>query len=167
MLIVSIATLFSCSSSDDLSDNPTVQSISFETLSLPQTDEEKLSVRVSPRVYVTYSDGTTKEFPLSYKVLFRTGDKDTHGGMAGLLYDKDGNSLERVSTQPDANSVFVRGDKYYLLTHFEDSPGSIYLTEMQKQADGTLKFVTEISFCLNNPVIENVYSNLKSLIYRR
>jgi len=141
LLMVSFATLFSCGSSDGSSDNPTVQSISFETLSLPQTDEEKLSVRVSPKAYVTYSDGTTKEFPLSYKTLFRTGDKDTQGGTSGLLYDKDGNSLGRVSTQPDANSVFVRGGKYYLLTHLEDSPGGIYLTEMQKQAEGTFKAV--------------------------
>jgi secreted PhoX family phosphatase len=137
LLMVSFATLFSYGG--NATSSPTIKGISFETLSIPQTDEEKLSVRVSPKAYVTYSDGTTKEFPLSYKTLFWTGDKDTQGGTIGLLYDKDGNSLERVSTQPDANSVFVRGGKYYLLTHFEDSPGAIYLTEMQKGADGTFK----------------------------
>ncbi|MFN3396191.1 MAG: alkaline phosphatase PhoX, partial [Thermodesulfovibrionales bacterium] len=141
LLVFSFVTLFSCSNSDSSSDNPAFQGLSFESLPLPQTDEEKLSVRVSPKAYVTYSDGTSKEFPLSYKTLFRSGDKDSQGGTAGLLYDKDGNPLGRVSNQPDANSVFVRSGKYYLLTHFEDSPGAVYLTEIQRLSDGTFNAV--------------------------
>lgn len=140
LLVLYLVALFSCSS-DNSADSSSVESLSFEALSMPQTDEEKLSVRVSPKAYVAYSDGTTKEFPLSYKTLFRTGDKDSQGGTVGLLYDRNGNSLGRVSNQPDANSVFVRNGKYYLLTHFEDSPGAIYLTEMQRQSDGTFKAV--------------------------
>lgn len=54
--------LFSCSSSDSSSDNPTVQGLSFEALPLPQTDEEKLSVRVSLRHMLTLAMEPQRSF---------------------------------------------------------------------------------------------------------
>ncbi|MBI5643536.1 MAG: DUF839 domain-containing protein [Deltaproteobacteria bacterium] len=69
---------------------------------------------------------------------------DGKGGIFGLLFDRNGNPLKagaalRISNRPDGDSVFERRGKYYLLTHFEESPGAIYLTEMAKSPDGRLK----------------------------
>ena len=87
-------------------------------------------------VKVTYSDNTTKEFPLSYVNLFNNTDtnKTADGSAAAAIRDKNGNILKDpkgkpyVPQTPDANSLMDIGGTPYLVTHFEyenlDSAGN-------------------------------------------
>ncbi len=113
--------------------------VSFSPLKLAQTDDERLSVTVSPSAAVG-----GKEYPLSYRTLARVGDTDAEGGTFGLLKDADGEALRkregfRVSNRPDGNSAFERDGRLFLLTQFEDSPGAAYVTEFERKKDGSLK----------------------------
>jgi len=87
-------------------------------------------------VKVTYSDNTTKEFPLSYVNLFNNIDtnKTVDGSAAAAIRDKNGVVLKDpmgkpyVPQTPDANSLMNIGGTPYLVTHFEyenlDSAGN-------------------------------------------
>ncbi|TRZ65211.1 MAG: DUF839 domain-containing protein [Rhodocyclaceae bacterium] len=78
-------------------------------------------------VKVTYSDNTTKEFPLSYVNLFNNIDtnKTADGSAAAAIRDKNGVILKDskgkpfVPQTPDANSLMSVGGTPYLVTHFE------------------------------------------------
>ena len=114
---------------------PLVASVEFTPTAAPQTDEERTSFYTRSSAIVTYQDGTTKTFPLSYQSLYRSGDK-IGKGKAGLVVDKHGKPILRsapnaggdvaqgpfFSYSPDANSLLgTRKGKSsaYLLTHFE------------------------------------------------
>ncbi|TSA16480.1 MAG: DUF839 domain-containing protein [Betaproteobacteria bacterium] len=87
-------------------------------------------------VKVSYSDNTTKEFPLSYVNLFSNTDtnKTADGAAAASIRDKNGTILKDVNGKPfvpqtpDANSLMNIGGTPYLVTHFEyenkDSAGN-------------------------------------------
>jgi secreted PhoX family phosphatase len=88
------------------------------------------------KVKVTYSDNTTKEFPLSYVNLFNNTDtnKTADGSAAAAIRDKNGVILKDVNGKPyvpqtpDANSLLDIGGTPYLVTQFEyqnkDSAGT-------------------------------------------
>lgn len=123
---------------------PKVDSIEFDELQLPTKYEDFFSIRVSPRARIRYTNGSySKFFNLEYKTLYRTGDTDVFQNTVGAIKDKAGkNILEsdgstRVSVQPDGNSIFYRNGKYHLMTHFENYPGLVYMTEMDKKSDGS------------------------------
>ncbi|HAO94356.1 MAG: hypothetical protein A2X99_03065 [Deltaproteobacteria bacterium GWB2_55_19] len=124
----------------------------FSPLKLAETDDERLSVTVSPSMAVG-----GKKYPFSYRTLARAGDTDAEGNTFGLLLDINGAALKnksalRVSNRPDGNSAFERGGRFFLLTQFEDSPGAAYVTEFARGKDGSL---TARSF---NPVDFSVVS---------
>jgi hypothetical protein len=123
---------------------PKVDTIEFDDLQLPTKYEDFFSIRVSPRARIRYTNGSySKFFNLEYKTLYRTGDTDVFQNTVGAIKDKNGkNILEsdgstRVSVQPDGNSIFYRNGKYHLMTHFENYPGLVYMTEMDKKSDGS------------------------------
>ncbi len=76
---------------------------------------------------VTYADGTTKTYPLSFVNLFNNTDtgKTADGSAAATVRDKSGNVLKDsngkpyVPQTPDANSLMSVGGTPYLVTHFE------------------------------------------------
>ncbi len=90
----------------------------------------------SSTVKVTYRDGSTQEYPLSYVNLFNNTDTDKtpDGSAAASIRDKNGNILKDVNGKPyvpqtpDANSLMMVGGMPYLITHFEyenkDSAGN-------------------------------------------
>ena len=141
-MIFSVFALFSCSGGDG--EMPTVVSLEFDNLPLPANAEEEKQMRISPFVTVTYSDGMVRRLQLAYHQLFKTGDMDSQGNAAGLLLDVNGAPIKypdgsmRFSVQQDATAYFKRGDKYYMLQHFESSPGAVYLVDLQLNADGRL-----------------------------
>jgi len=85
---------------------------------------------------VTYADGTTKTFPLSFVNLFNNTDtgKTADGSAAAAIRNKSGVILKDASGKPfvpqtpDANSLMDIGGTPYLVTHFEyeniDSAGA-------------------------------------------
>ncbi|SMP06927.1 protein of unknown function, partial [Venenivibrio stagnispumantis] len=115
--------------------SPTVQSVSFKEVPLPASDADLKSVKVSPALTVTYSDGSTKEYPLSYEVIAKTGDKIGNGEF-GMFYDVDlqpilaDDGSKTYSNNPDANSLIKINNTAYLITHFEEPPGLLYKTEL-------------------------------------
>ena len=122
-----------------------VSSIKFAPLALSANDTEKQNMRVSKKLTVTYSDGSTKDYPLSYKTLMKMGD--TIGtGVIGQMTDKNGSPLVKsdgsvdISDGPDGNSIINVGGKTYLITHMEERPGELYKTEI-KVENGEVKAV--------------------------
>jgi secreted PhoX family phosphatase len=110
-----------------------VQSVEFIGMGAPDTVAERAKTYSEAKVLVTYSNGSTREFPLSYHELHST--KDTFDGLTvGHLYDQYGNVLldvngnPQASETPDANSLLeVPGAKsndpkkrrLFLVTHHE------------------------------------------------
>ncbi|MCX8070528.1 MAG: DUF839 domain-containing protein [Thermodesulfovibrionales bacterium] len=141
MLFFAVA-LISCSSSDG--DEPSVVKIEFDELPMPANADEEKMMRVTPFATVTYSDGTTQRVALAYHQLFKTGDSDGQGNSAGLLLDSEGKPIKypdgsmRFSVQQDATAFFQRGNNYYMLQHFESSPGAVYLVDLKLNTDGRL-----------------------------
>lgn len=115
----------------------TVKSIEFEGMSAPKTAQEMASVYTTAKVKVTYSDNSVKEFPLTYKPLFKSTDS-VGGTVAGVAVDAKGkpimdtsvpgNPVPYISDCPDANSLFqvpgapatgLGGNPLSLITHYE------------------------------------------------
>jgi hypothetical protein len=110
-----------------------VQSVKFISMDAPVTVAERAATYTEAKVLVTYANGRTREFPLSYHELHNT--KDTFDGLTvGHLYDQYGNVLldvndnPQASETPDANSLLeVPGAKsndpkkrrLFLVTHHE------------------------------------------------
>ena len=114
-----------------------VKSVEFTPTAIAGlTAAQRAITYTTSAVKVTYSDNTTKEFPLSYVNLFNNTDtnKTADGSAAAAIRDKSGNILKDVNNKPyvpqtpDANSLMDIGGTPYLVTHFEyqnnDSAGN-------------------------------------------
>lgn len=80
------------------------------------------------------------DVPLAFHTILRTGDK-AGDGVYGDLMGKDGKPIGEISHNPDFTSLLPKGDKLYSISHFEDNPASLYLTELAKDAAGMLTAV--------------------------
>lgn len=149
-----------------------IESISFNGSRVPTTVEEMSKPFTTASVVVKYTDGKTKNFPLTYKQLFKTTDqfKMSNGETfsAGTptdyygdpIMDKslNGKPVHYVSDAPDANSLLrpMKDGSLYLVSHYEyDSldnagnpawrrvPASMTLTKLyQNMKTGELKIAT-------------------------
>ncbi len=144
----------SCKKDDDEKTSPSITGIQFTEISAPTTDTEKTSVRIAPSVTVTYSDGSTQNYPLEWKVLAKSGDTiGTNLYKYGQTVDKDGDVINAIlddasatySNNPDGMTIYQSGSDYYLLTQFEDRPGVIYNTKMSL-ANGEFTAVSTAPF---------------------
>lgn len=126
-------TMAGCGSDEE---QPTVDAIAFSSVALSANDTEKQEMRVSDTISVTYSDGSSKDYPLTFKTLMKMGDV-IGTGTIGLMTDKDGVPLLKtdgsndISDGPDGNSLINVGNKTYMVTHMEEAPGSLYNTEVK------------------------------------
>lgn len=145
-----------------------VSHVEFSHMPSPATDDEMLSTYTRSVATVTYSDGSTAQFPLSYNTLFKNTDQiSTVNGRsyaAAQLYNarmepiKDLNGDPVVAETADGTSLLHAGNRLYLVNQWEyDSilangqnpsktegwysrmPMSMSLTRVEQQADGTLK----------------------------
>jgi len=114
-----------------------VKSVEFTPTSVSGlTPAQRAVAYTKSTVKVTYSDNSSKEFPLSYVNLFNNIDtnKTSDGSAAAAIRDKNGAILKDpkgkpyVPQTPDANSLMNIGGTPYLVTHFEyennDSAGN-------------------------------------------
>lgn len=128
-------TVVGCNSNSDEAVSE-VTSIAFSPVAIAANDTEKQEMRVSNTLSVAYSDGSSKEYPLTYKTLMKMGDV-IGTGTIGLITDINGLPLLKVdgsqdiSDGPDGNSLINVGDKTYMVTHMEEAPGSLYNTEVK------------------------------------
>ena len=119
------------------SEGITVVSTEFVGMPAPATTSEMARLYTKASFKVTYSDGSVKIFPLSYKILFRSTDS-VGGTVAGVAVGANGkpiidtsipgNPTPYVSDSPDANSLFEvpgalptgkGGNPLTLITHYE------------------------------------------------
>lgn len=111
---------------DDNSSSKTFQSVEFTDTAAPSTAEQMAQTYTESSAIITYTDGTTKEFPLTYEKLFGTLSKvGSNPHVAGQLYDFQGNPLmdpsgaPLVAETPDSNSLLKVGDNIFLVSHLE------------------------------------------------
>ena len=102
-----------------------VVSVEFTDTAAPTDAAEMLTTHSKSSAIVRYSDGTTKEYPLSYVSMFKNTDKVGADTAAGQLYNAKGEPLKDmngdaiIAETPDANSLLDIEGELYMVTHYE------------------------------------------------
>lgn len=105
-----------------------VKSVEFSATDIAGlSDANRAVAYTTSAAKVTYADGTSKSYPLSFVNLFTNTDttKTADHSAAAAIRDKngallkDGNNNPYVPQTPDANSLMDIGGTPYLVTHFE------------------------------------------------
>lgn len=130
MAVCSAMLLSGCGSDSAQAD----KSISFTGVKAPETDAEKQSILASSKVTVN-----GKEYSIGFNTIMRSGDV-VGGGTFGMIYDKNGNPIKAsdgsnyISNDNDFASLLTgKSDgKLYMVSHFEMSPGAMYVTELNQ-----------------------------------
>ncbi len=139
---ISVGALLAALSTSAAHAAPVVKSVEFTGTPAPQTREEMAMAYTGSSAVVTYANGRTRTFPLSYNVLYSSGDQ-IGDWKAGTVVDKDGTPLEQAAVDeagtvaqgpffaraPDSNTLLRAGNSMFLVTHFE------YDTETPNAAD--------------------------------
>lgn len=117
----------------------TAGTLEFQGIAAPQTDAERRQVIASPQVTIA-----GEAHPIAFHGILRSGDQ-AGGGTFGLLRDHAGAPLAgkdgapRISNANDFSSLLPVGDRLFMVSHFEERPGAMYLTELnQDRATGLL-----------------------------
>ena len=116
--------------------------LSFSPVPFPADDAARRMVVVTGSATI---DGQTT--PAGYNVLARTGDM-IGDKMFGQLVDMSGKPLPVApgqpvaSVAPDFTSLLPVGGRLFSLTHFENLPAAIYLSEVSQDADGKLTYTS-------------------------
>lgn len=142
-LIVAGMFLFVAGCDDDDDDDDITggdaDTLSFQSIDVPVTDEEKRRVKASPSVEIN-----GESYDIGYHTMMRSGDS-INGTTFGLIRDQSGVPVvERdgslfISSDNDFSSLIQAGDKLYNITHFESRPGAMYISELsQDPATGML-----------------------------
>ncbi|MGG1675560.1 PhoX family protein [Neobacillus sp. NRS-1170] len=112
----------------------TIDSVRFNGMEAPKTIDKMVQTYTNASMEVKYSNGEVKNFPLSYKRLFKSEDKvamnkgklipagtpiDVNGDPI-MDTSVEGNPTYYVSDAPDSNSLLKPIDgKLYMVTHYE------------------------------------------------
>ncbi|MDP1981485.1 MAG: DUF839 domain-containing protein, partial [Sulfuritalea sp.] len=106
-----------------------ISRVEFTHMPAPQTDAELLANYTKSVAKVTFADGKTRDYPLSYVTLYKNTDKiATVKGKklaAGQLFDADMNPIIEpkgdlaIAETADANSLLKVDNKLFLVTHWE------------------------------------------------
>lgn len=129
-LIVS-AVLFTLYAPFVLADMP-VLSVEFTETKAPVSVAQQQKAYTESSAIVTYANGRKVTYPLSYNMLYSSGDQ-IGNWKAGTIVDKNGNVLQTArigetgptaqgpfyAHSPDANSLMQQGNNIFLLTHLE------------------------------------------------
>lgn len=115
--------------------------ISFTAITAPSEDAAKREVLATP---LAKMDGA--EVALAYHVMARSGDKIGDGVFAQMI-GKDGAPLKagegsKISNAADFTSLLPVGNKLFAITHFEDNPAGMYLSEVAQDEAGKLSFTS-------------------------
>ena len=110
-----------------------IESFKFKGMDAPKTIEEMVNTYTKASIEVTYTNGNTKSFPLTYNKLFKSEDKVVNQKgekiAAGTPIDVNGDPIidtsvpgkptHFVSDSPDANSLMTVGKNLFMVTHYE------------------------------------------------
>ncbi len=131
--------------------------VTFGAVGVPTTLAGKAAIRASSEVTI---DG--QPYQIGYHTILQTGDK-LNSGVFGQLLDINGDPLLDEDGEPifsseiDYSSFLPRGDKIYMVTHFEETPAAMYLTTLlQDPETGTLTAVdtAPIDFSAQQGILE-------------
>ena len=106
--------------------------LEFKPVKVPETDAEKRAILVTKAVTIA-----GKNYPLDFHTILRSGTS-VGPGTFGLLVDAKGNPLKsatgklEISNKNDFSSLIPLGKKLFMISHFEDLPGALYLTELKQ-----------------------------------
>lgn len=133
-LALSIAIPALAPASAATNENVTIKSVKFNGMGSPKTIEDMVKTYTTASVDVKYSNGKVKNFPLSYKRLFKSEDMIASNNdemiPAGTPIDYFGDPIVDksvpgefhyfVSDAPDGNSILnpING-QLYMVTHYE------------------------------------------------
>ncbi len=123
LMLGSVTLLTACNESTD---PVTATGVTFSETPAPSSAEKMAVTHTSSVATVTYSDGTTKDYPLAYNKLFGVKDKvGSNPYPAGQVFNSqmqpvnDTSGKPAVIETPDANSLLNIDGKLYLVTHYE------------------------------------------------
>jgi secreted PhoX family phosphatase len=168
------AIALSLSACNDSSDPaaPAFKSIAFSATPVAETETQMLDTYSTSVATITYDDGSTKEFPLQYNVLFRNTDQNNEvkgkNYAAAQLFNVDMEPIIDPNGDPviaetaDANSLLKIDGKLMLVNHWEYDdvladgvdayraanwysrmPMSMNLTELTQGASGKLSLKSQ------------------------
>ena len=112
--------------------------LAFDPIEVPMTTAAKAGVRTTSQVAI---DAET--YPLFYHTILRSGDQFA-SGIFGQILDSAGNPIlvddaPMIANEIDFTSILPRGDKIFMVTHFETTPAAIYVSEvLQDEVTGLL-----------------------------
>lgn len=151
------STLFAQSVTDEAT-TPIVSpvQITFAPIEVPITAAAKAGVRTSSHVAID-----DQVYPLFYHTILHSGDQFASGTF-GQILDIEGNPLldddePFIAEEIDFTSILPRGDKIFMVTHFETTPAAIYISEvLQDEATGWLTPIDTqaVSFADSGGVLE-------------
>lgn len=110
-----------------------IESVEFSSMKAPDNIKNMVKTYTTATIKVTYKDGTVKELPLNYDQLYLSKDKivSNKGEMipAGTPIDVNGDPIMDksvpanpsyfISDAPDSNSLLTKGNKSFMVSHFE------------------------------------------------
>ena len=86
-----------------------------------------------------------KTFPVRFQTFMKSGDSFQGGEPVGSLKNYSGNLIKnsegsvKVSNLPDGSSILENESGIFLVNQFEDFPGAVTVTRMERDGDGFLK----------------------------
>jgi secreted PhoX family phosphatase len=117
--------------------------LEFTACPFPSTDLEKRVVLTSQ-----YASVDGEIVPLQFNTILRSGDKGImtrHSEVFGVLVDENGDALiaedgsDYISNSNDFSALVEGADgKLYMVSHFEDRPAAMYLTQLRQDKTGNL-----------------------------
>ncbi len=113
------------------------ETISFAAVPFAADDAAKRTVLASASAKMGGA-----EMPVAYHTILRSGDK-VGDQVFGQLMTQDGKQIaEGISFNADFTSLLPKNGKLYSVSHFEEAPAALYVTELAQEADGNLKAVS-------------------------
>lgn len=112
--------------------------VRFSPVPVPSSPAEKAAIVATPSVSI---DGVSHA--IGYHAILRSGDM-LGGQVFGQLVDATGKPIvagdgsPRISNSNDFASLLNLPTGLFMVSHFEDRPGAMYLTELRQDADGLL-----------------------------
>ena len=110
----------------------------FTPVPVPSSPAEKTAIIATPSVSI---DGVSH--PIGYHAILRSGER-AGDHVFGQLLDSQGKPITmadgsaRLSNSNDFASLLNLPGGLFMVSHFEDRPGAMYLTELRQDADGLL-----------------------------
>jgi secreted PhoX family phosphatase len=138
-------TTVGCSSNGNGSDgdSSSTNAVSFSSVSVPTTDDDKRSILAASTVQVNDTN-----YSIGYNTILRSGT--TLGGYTfGLILDENGDPItndDGAQSSSDANdfsSLLTYDDRIFMISHFEQRPiAAMYLSELIQDSNGLLAAIS-------------------------